>query len=307
MQSIRYKDYNSVLRTFLNERTQKISINAGFTCPNRDGKAGIDGCTYCNNQTFNPDYCMTGKSVTEQIEEGIRFFSRKHNGLKYLAYFQAYTNTYANPEKLHRLYEEALQCPNVIGLVVATRPDCVDDNLLNYLYQLSQNHYVMIEYGVESTSDDTLQCINRGHTFACAQKAIIATAQRGIHTAAHLILGLPHEDRQMMLEHAVKLSKLPLTTLKLHQLQLIKGTVMTRQYTEHPEWFHFFTMEEYIDLCIDFLELLSPDIAIERFTSQSPQQLVVAPKWDAKNYEFVSKLQKRMIERDTFQGANYFG
>lgn len=302
MQSPLYKDYTSVLREQLNFKVQKISINAGFTCPNRDGTKGRGGCTYCNNQTFNPDYCMSGKTVGQQLEEGIRFFRHKYLGQYYLAYFQAYTNTYAPMEELTALYEEALAYPGVAGLVVGTRPDCVNDNLLDYFEQLSHKCYVMIEYGVESTCDNTLNAINRGHTFAEAQQAIIHTAQRGIHTAAHLILGLPGEDRPTLLSHAAKLSSLPLSALKLHQLQLIRGTVMAKQYEEHPERFKLFSAEEYIDLCIDFLELLHPAIAIERFTSQSPSGLLIAPAWGMKNHVFVAQLQRRMRERQTWQG-----
>ena len=305
MQEIRYKDYTSVLRAQLQVRVQKISINAGFTCPNRDGKIGSGGCTYCNNQTFNPDYCFPGKSVTEQLNEGTHFFRKKYEDQHYLAYFQAYTNTYAPQSHLEALYEEALRFPKVVGLVIGTRPDCINPSLLDYLEKLSQKFYVMVEYGVESTCDETLRFINRGHSFADAQEAIKTTAQRGIHTAAHLILGLPHEDHSTLLHHAALLSELPLTAIKLHQLQLIKGTVMAKQYAEHPEEFNLFSVNEYIDLCIDFMEHLNPEIAIERFTSQSPPKLLIAPDWGLKNYEFVAKLQRRMKERDAKQGSKY--
>ncbi|GAT63918.1 TIGR01212 family radical SAM protein [Paludibacter jiangxiensis] len=300
-----YNDYTTRLREILGVRVQKISINAGFTCPNRDGKVGTGGCTYCNNQTFNPEYCMQDKSVTQQITEGILFFRKKHEEQKFLAYFQAYTNTYGELCHLIRLYEEALAYPDVIGLVIGTRPDCVNEELLDYFQKLSRKCYVMIEYGVESTCDKTLNFINRGHSFESAQNAIRATAERGIYTAAHLILGLPGEDRTTLLSHALHLSKLPLTAIKLHQLQLIKGTTMAQQYIKHPEWFRLFSVDEYIDLCIDFLELLHPDISIERFTSLSPSRLLLAPDWKVKNYEFVVKLQRRMKERDTQQGKLY--
>jgi len=303
--SLPYNDYTTRLREILGVRVQKISINAGFTCPNRDGKVGTGGCTYCNNQTFNPEYCMQDKSVTQQITEGISFFRKKHEEQKFLAYFQAYTNTYGELRHLIRLYEEALAYPDVIGLVIGTRPDCVNEELLDYFQKLSRKCYVMIEYGVESTCDKTLNFINRGHSFESAQNAIRATAERGIYTAAHLILGLPGEDRTTLLSHALHLSKLPLTAIKLHQLQLIKGTAMAQQYMKHPEWFRLFSVDEYIDLCIDFLELLHPNISIERFTSLSPSRLLLAPDWKVKNYEFVVKLQRRMKERDTQQGKLY--
>jgi hypothetical protein len=305
MTQLRYNDYTSLLRTQLQGRVQKISINAGFTCPNRDGTLGYGGCTYCNNQSFNPDYCQPKKSVTEQLEEGIRFFRKKHEDQKYIAYFQAYTNTYASLDTLIRLYEEALQFPDVIGIAIGTRPDCINDTLLDYFEELSKSRYLIVEYGVESTCNNTLEFIHRGHTFEQAEEAIRATAQRNITTAAHLIIGLPHETHATWMEHAIKLSQLPLSVLKLHQLQIIRGTAMAKQFEQHPEWFHLTTMEAYIDAVIDFLELLSPAIAMERFASQSPHSLLIAPDWGTKNHEFVVKLQRRMEERDTFQGKKW--
>ncbi len=301
----RYLNYNTVLREEFSERIQKISINAGFTCPNRDGSKGVGGCTYCNNQSFSPGYAKPVKSVLEQVEEGIGFFNHKYEGQKYLAYFQSYTNTYDKHENLIELYEEALQHPKVVGIVVGTRPDCINDELLDYFAELNKSRYVMIEYGIESTNDATLKFINRGHDYASAEEAIIRTSNRGIRTGAHLILGLPHENREMILSHAEKVSKLPLTALKLHQLQLIKGTKMARQYSENPEWFHLMTPEEYIELTVDFLERLNPNIAIERFVSQSPGRLLIAPNWGLKNFEFVHKIERRLEELETWQGKKY--
>ncbi len=298
----RYLNYNTVLKSEFAERVQKISVNAGFTCPNRDGSKGTGGCTYCNNQTFSPDYCRPAKSVSQQIEEGIAFFNHKYEAQKYLAYFQSYTNTYDKTENLTRIYEEALNNPKVVGIVVGTRPDCVSDELLDYFAELNKRYYVMIEYGVESTSDDTLKFINRGHDYACAEEVIRKTAAKGLRTAAHLILGLPGESKETILSHAKKISGLPLTAIKLHQLQLVRGTVMARQYAEHPEWFNMMTAMEYIELVIDFLEILNPRIAVERFISQSPPSLLIAPDWGLKNFEFVSKIEKRLAERDTWQG-----
>ncbi len=298
----RYLNYNQVLKTEFTERIQKISINAGFTCPNRDGSKGVGGCTYCNNQTFSPAYCKPTKSVSQQIEEGIAFFHNKYSTQFYLAYFQSYTNTYDAIDKLKAIYEEALAFPNVVGIVVGTRPDCINDELLDYFAELSKKYYVMIEYGIESTNDDTLTFINRGHDFACAQKAIIDTAKRGIKTGAHIILGLPKEDKATVLSHAIELSKLPLTTLKIHQLQLVRGTKMAKQFAENPEWFNLYSAAEYVDLAIDFLELLNPKIAVERFVSQSPKNLLVAPEWGLKNFEFLAKIKKQLEIRDTWQG-----
>lgn len=305
-QTDRYLNYNQVLKTEFTERIQKISVNAGFTCPNRDGSRGIGGCTYCNNQTFSPEYCKPTKSITQQIQEGIDFFRHKYDAQLYLAYFQSYTNTYDTIDKLKKIYEEALEHPKVVGIVVGTRPDCVNDELLDYFAALSQKYYVMIEYGIESTSDKTLQFINRGHDYACAEKAIRDTATRGIRVGAHLILGLPHESRSIILSHARRISQLPLTAVKLHQLQLVKGTKMARQFAEHPDWFRLYTADEYIDLVIDFIELLNPAIAVERMISQSPPGFVIAPDWGLKNFEFIVKVERRMVQRNARQGSHFY-
>jgi uncharacterized protein len=301
----RYLNYNHVLKAEFSERVQKISVNAGFTCPNRDGSKGKGGCTYCNNLSFSPSYCKPVKSISEQLKEGMSFFTHKYQGQYYLAYFQSYTNTYASMDKLVKLYEEALALPNVKGLVIGTRPDCVDEPLLDYFAQLSKKHYLMIEYGIESTNDETLEFINRGHDYQCAVDAIHATAKRGINIGAHIILGLPKEGREKVLSHADKLSQLPIVTLKIHQLQLIRGTEMYAQYKEHPEWFHLYDLDEYVDLVVDFVERLNPQIAIERFVSQSPKDLKIAPDWGLKNFEFVAKIEKKLEERDTWQGRKY--
>lgn len=298
----RYREFGDFLRERFPFKAQKIAINAGFTCPNRDGSKGRGGCTYCNNQTFNPSYCQTDKSVTDQLAEGVRFFSRKYPEMRYLAYFQAYTSTYGELERLERLYEEALDYPGVVGLVIGTRPDCMPDSLLDYLARLSEQVLVLVEYGVESTLDRTLRRINRGHDFAEAEEAIRRTAARGIAVGAHLILGLPGESRDEILEHADRLSELPLTTLKLHQLQLIRHTRMALEFERQPEDFHLFTVDEYIDLAIDFIERLDPAIALERFVSQSPKELLIAPDWGLKNYEFTARVNRRLAERDSWQG-----
>ena len=298
----RYREFGDFLRERFPFKAQKIAINAGFTCPNRDGSKGRGGCTYCNNQTFNPGYCQTDKSVADQLAEGVRFFSRKYPEMRYLAYFQAYTSTYGEQERLERLYEEALSYPGVVGLVIGTRPDCMPDRLLDYLARLSEQVLVLVEYGVESTLDRTLRRINRGHDFAEAEEAIRHTAARGIAVGAHLILGLPGESRDEILGHADRLSELPLTTLKLHQLQLIRHTRMALEFERQPEDFHLFTVDEYIDLAIDFIERLDPAIALERFVSQSPKELLIAPDWGLKNYEFTARVNRRLAERDSWQG-----
>ena len=302
---IRYNDLSAYLSTVFPFKVQKISLNAGFTCPNRDGTVGYGGCTYCNNQTFNPAYCRTEKSVTEQLEEGMLFFARKYPDMKFLAYFQAYTNTYAELEELKRKYEEALQVPDVVGLVIGTRPDCMPDSLLDYLEELNKRTFLIVEYGIESTDNTILKRINRGHTFGVAEEAVRKTAARGIRVGAHIILGLPGEDRSALIKQADLLSSLPLTTLKLHQLQLIKGTRMAAEYENQPDDFHLYTAEEYIDLVIDYVEHLRPDMVLERFVSQSPKELLIAPDWGLKNHEFTDKVKKRMRERDAWQGKRY--
>ena len=298
----RYREFGDFLRERFPFKAQKIAINAGFTCPNRDGSKGRGGCTYCNNQTFNPGYCQTDKSVADQLAEGVRFFSRKYPEMRYLAYFQAYTSTYGEQERLERLYEEALSYPGVVGLVIGTRPDCVPDRLLDYLARLSEQVLVLVEYGVESTLDRTLRRINRGHDFAEAEEAIRRTAARGIAVGAHLILGLPGESRDEILGHADRLSDLPLTTLKLHQLQLIRHTRMALEFERQPEVFPLVTVAVFIDLAFDFIERLDPAIALERFVSQSPKELLIAPDWGLKNYEFTARVNRRLAERDSWQG-----
>ncbi len=300
-----YNDFSSFLRKYFDCKVQKISLNAGFTCPNRDGVKGKGGCTYCNNQTFNPEYCKTEKSVKEQLEEGRLFFSRKYPAMKYLAYFQAYTNTYSELDELKRKYEDALSVDGVVGLVIGTRPDCMPDSLLNYLEELQKHAFLLVEYGIESTNDATLQRINRGHLYADTVDAVQRTASRGILTGGHVILGLPGETHDMIVGQAAKLSELPLTTLKLHQLQLIRGTKMAREFEEHPEDFHLYEVDEYIDLVIDYVERLRPDMVLERFVSQSPKELLIAPDWGLKNYEFTERVKKRMSEREAYQGKLY--
>ncbi len=297
-----YYDFSTFLRQYFEGKVQKISVHAGFTCPNRDGVKGVGGCTYCNNQTFNPEYCDPKLSVTQQLEDGIRFFARKYPAMRYLGYFQAYTNTYGELEHLKKMYEEALAVDGVVGLVIGTRPDCMPDALLDYLQELNRRTFLMVEYGIESANDETLRRINRGHDFATAIEAVRRTHERGILTGGHLILGLPGEERDELLRQASLIASLPLDMLKLHQLQLIKGTRMAREYEEHPEMFHLYEADEYIELVIDYIERIPQHVVIERFISQSPRTLLIAPDWGVKNYEFVDRLRRRMAERNTWQG-----
>lgn len=300
-----YNEFPLFLKRYFPYKVQKISLNAGFTCPNRDGNKGYGGCTYCNNQTFNPEYCRTEKPISLQLEEGKIFFAHKYPEMKYLAYFQAYTNTYGELESLKRKYEEALQVDGVVGLVIGTRPDCMPDDLLDYLEGISRHTFLLVEYGIESTNDATLLRINRGHTYRATVDAVERTAGRGILTGGHVILGLPGETRESIVAQARDVSRLPLTTLKMHQLQLIRGTRMASEYEHCPEDFHLFDVNEYIDLVIDYIEHLRPDLVLERFISQSPKEWLIAPDWGLKNYEFNHRVLKRMKELEAYQGKKY--
>ena len=289
-----YHDFGTWIRNQLPFRVQKISIDAGFTCPNRDGRIGIGGCIFCDNKSFNPSYCSHKKSVTEQLEDGKRFFAKKYPDMKYLAYFQAYTNTYDAVDKLKLLYEEALKVEDVVGIVIGTRPDCVSSELLDYLEELNKRTFLIVEYGIESCNDDTLRYINRGHDFACTRKAVEETAKRGIYVGGHVIMGLPGEDASESLRQAPIISSLPLTMLKIHQMQIIKGTRLAKIYKERP--FHLYTIEEYIDLITQYIGLLRSDLVLERFVTQSPPEMLIAPKWGLKNYEFTNLLNNRLRE-----------
>jgi len=291
---MKYMEYGPWLQEQLGTKVQKISVNAGFTCPNRDGTIGTGGCSFCNNQTFNPEYCKPTKSITQQLEEGKHFFARKYPHMKYLAYFQAYTNTYGQLEHLKNLYEEALQVPDVVGLVIGTRPDCMPPALLEYLTELSHRTFLIIEYGIESVNENTLLRINRGHTFALSAQVIRQTAACGIRVGAHIILGFPWESREELMQQADEIARLPLTTLKLHQLQIIKGTALADEYLQHP-W-PVPTAQDYIDLVLEYISHLPSTLVLERFVSQSPPEFVIAPQWRLKNYEFTN-LVKQALSR----------
>ncbi len=303
----RFNSYSNYFKKQFGGRVQKISIDAGFSCPNRDGRISTGGCTFCSNEAFNPSYCRPEKSIRQQIEEGIEFHRRRYRRAnKYLAYFQPFSNTYKPIEELKNIYEQALEVPEIVGIVIGTRPDIVDNGILQLLNEIQETHYVMLEYGVESVFDETLRRVNRGHDFATAEKAIQLTAHYGIPCGAHFIFGLPSENKEMMLRAAEVISRLPLTTVKFHQLQIFKGTKMAEEYIQHPEHFHLFDLEEYIDFVIDFAERLSPDIVIERFAGEVPPRFLVSEPWMKLRYdEVLAKIEKRMEERDTWQGKKY--
>lgn len=324
------KRYNSFVGYFkrkYGERLQKIVLDAGFTCPNRDGTAGKGGCTYCDNAAFHPAYSTSGKSLLQQMDEGIEFHKVRYRTTEhYLAYFQSYSNTYAPLDHLKELYEEALSHPDAVGIVIGTRPDCVDEEKLDYLADLADGNIlkdwtrsladgltrtapiVIIEYGIESCYDQTLRRINRGHDFKTACQAVRMTADRGIDTGAHFILGLPGETRQMMLEACALINELPLRSIKFHQLQIVKGTRMEQEFAEKPEDFERFGLGEYIDFFADMLEHLRPDLCIERFAGEVPPRFVNETPWGLiRNAELLRLLDKRLEERDTWQGRKYRG
>ena len=304
LETRRFNSYSGFYKRLFGSRVQKLSISAGFTCPNRDGTISTGGCTFCSNEAFNPSYCSPEKSIRQQIEEGIEFHQKRYRRAdKYLAFFQSYSNTYKPLEELKALYQQALDLPSIIGIVIGTRPDCIDEPLLHYLNKVQKTRYVMLEYGVESVYDDTLKHVNRGHDFATAKRAIQMTAEHGIPCGGHFIFGLPGETKSMMLDAADIISQLPLTTVKFHQLQIFKGTKMAEEYLQHPEAFHLFSLDEYIDFVIDFVERLNPSIIIERFAGEVPPRYLVSEPWMKLRYdEVLQRIERRMEERDSWQG-----
>lgn len=297
-----YHDFSTWIKERLPYKVQKISIDAGMTCPNRDGHIGLRGCTFCNNKTFTPGYCDPKDDIKTQLEKGKMFFQKKYPEMKFLAYFQSYTNTYQSLEVLKQKYEEALEVKDVVGLIIGTRPDCVSIPLLDYFKELNKRTFLILEYGVESTDDDILRHINRGHDFECSRQAILQTAQRGINTCIHMIIGLPGENKKQLINQAQLLSQLPINMIKLHQLQIIKGTPLHQEYTEKP--FHIYDVNEYIETIAEYIKYLRKNIVIERFVSQSPGEMVFAPKWKLKNHEFTHKLLKYLHEHGITQGIN---
>lgn len=374
----RYNSFVGYYRRRYGERLQKLVLDAGFSCPNRDGTVGRGGCTYCDNAAFHPGYSTPGKPLLTQIDEGITFQKVRYPRARhYLAYFQAYSNTYGSLERLKALYEEVLSHPEVVGIVIGTRPDCVDEEKLDYLADLAAGRVlpgwqrslrqtqgptaqatvpgqakistqapfpvqtktpdqatfsasadsvsestppvaepvevteltapiVVVEYGIESCHDSTLRHINRGHNFECARKAVEMTAERGLDTGAHFILGLPGETREMLLDQCGLISSLPLRSVKFHQLQIVKGTAMEKEYAADPSAFYRPGLDEYLDFVIDILERLRPDLYIERVAGEVPPRFVNDTPWGlVRNFEILRLLDKRLEERDTWQGRLY--
>ena len=274
-----YNDYGTTMRRRLGGRVQKLAIDAAMTCPNRDGGVAHGGCTFCLNEAFSPSYCRAAESITEQIERGIAFHAaRRRHGDTYLAYLQSGTNTNAPIERLEKIYSEALAHPKISGLIVGTRPDCISSEILDLLDYFSNRYYIAIEYGIESTNDTTLAHVNRGHDFACAQRAIELTHRHNIDIGAHFIIGLPGESREEIIAQTDSINALGINFIKFHQLQIYRSTPMAAEWREHPERFLFGATqnsEEYLSLIIEILRRLSSDIAIERIASTAPRDLLL--------------------------------
>ncbi len=305
--SRRFNAYSNYFKMKFGARVQKLTIDAGFTCPNRDGTISAGGCTYCNNNAFNPSYCHPSKTIKQQIQEGIEFHrNRYRKAEKFLAYFQAYSNTYASIEKLKEAYTHAVRHKDVIGLVIGTRPDCIDDEKLDLLAEFSRNYYVTMEYGLESCYNQTLERINRGHTMEQSIEALQKTAKRRIKTGIHLIFGLPGEDVRDMLDEAAIISKLPIHTVKFHQMQILKKTRMAKEYSKYPERFNLFSLEDYLNFMVHFVERMNPDFYIERFSAEVPPQYLIAPDWGLiRNFQVLHKLERKLQDLDTWQGKLY--
>ncbi len=304
----RFNAYANYMKALFGCRVQKVSVNAGFTCPNRDGTRGTGGCTYCNNDAFSPSYCRAEKPVKQQITEGIQFHETRYKTAdRYLAYFQSFSNTYKPLEHLKEIYNQALGDERIIGLVIGTRPDCIDDDKLKYFKKLAEDHYIVIEYGIESCNNNTLKRINRGHSFEETVKAINETAAMGIRTGAHMIFGLPGESREEMLDSAKIISKLPLNNIKFHQLQIIKETVIEEEYKNNPGNFYIFDFEEYIDFIVSYLELLNPSFIVERIAGEVPPRYNSGKQWGLRYDQILSVLERRLEERNTWQGRLYAG
>jgi radical SAM protein (TIGR01212 family) len=302
----RFNSYSEYFRKKFGGRVQKLSLDAGFTCPNRDGSKGNGGCTFCNNNAFNPSYCQPVKSISSQINEGIEFHKKRYRRTdKYLAYFQAYSNTYAGVDILKEMYEEALQRDEVIGLVIGTRPDTVDPEILDYIKTLTKDYYVVIEYGIESCFNSTLERVNRGHTFEDSLRAIDMTASRGIRQGAHFIIGLPGESVEDILAEMKIISGLPINNIKFHQLQIVRNTLMAKEYRSNPEDFKIFDLEEYLDLMVTIMELLNPEFVVERISGESNPGYLLSQSWGLRYEQVLQKFEQLLAKEDSWQGKRF--
>jgi len=298
----RYNAFGPYLRERFGTIVYKVNVDAGFTCPNRDGTVGVTGCIYCNNDSFRPSECKAEKSITEQVRKGIEYLSARYKAKKFLVYFQPYSNTYAPLRELEGMYGEALSMPSVIGLAIGTRPDCVDEDKIRMLEELAKDRFILIEYGVQSIHDKSLRYILRGHDYQTFLDAIRLTAHRGIHIGAHTIMGFPTETRDEMLAMADELSNLPIRFLKIHQLQVIRDTILAKRYQENP--FPMFAYDEYLDFLVEFIQRLSPDIVLQRLFAMAPDDILIAPKWEKTRQEIIRDIKERFEQRNAVQGSH---
>ena len=298
-----YNAFGQHMKDLYHAPVYKVNVDAGFTCPNRDGSVATGGCIYCNNDSFRPAACTSAQSVRRQIEKGIPYLHNRYGAGKFIVYFQPYTNTYADVETLRKLYLEALDNPDVVGLAIGTRPDCIDEEKIALLEGLARDHFILVEYGLQSIYDKTLKFINRGHSYECFRKALAMTEGRGIRIGAHLILGFPTETRDEMLGMAGEMSNLPVEFLKVHQLQIVKGTALEAMYASSP--FDTFGYQEWIEIVADFLELLSPEIVLQRLFASAPDAILVAPVWNKNRSELLRDLDDYMDKRGSYQGKLY--
>jgi len=300
----RFNSWTAYTQRKYGGRLQKVSLNAGFSCPNRDGTIGYGGCTYCNNEAFNPSYCNPSKSITAQLDQGIAFLKRRYKNISgFIAYFQAYTNTYGSVELLEEKYREALVHEDIMGISVGTRPDCINSQVLDLLEDISASKFVSLELGIESCYDSTLKRINRGHTFDQSVRAIKLASERGLHVTAHIIFGLPGETQLQMLNQAKIISALPINSVKFHQLQIVKGTKMAQQYLSYPKQFELFELDEYVDFIVSFTERLAPRMLIDRFCGEVPPKYNLGKKWgEMRYYQILEKIEKKFEQKNTWQG-----
>ena len=306
-----YNDHATALRRRLGGRVQKVAIDARLGCPNRDGKLGWGGCTFCLNEAFSPSYCREAESISEQIERGIAFHTeRNRQSAHYLAYFQSGTNTYAPVEQLRTLYNEALANPKISGIIIGTRPDCINSEIVDILADIATHKYVAVEYGIESTLDRTLRRVNRHHLFADAERAVELTQGRNIEIGAHFIIGLPGESRADIIATTETINSLNLNYIKLHQLQIYRSTAMAEEFKREPEDFllsHDFSTDDYIDLLIEFLRHIQPSTAIDRLFTLAPRNLIAhSPLSGERPDTLRQRLVRRMTQSNYRQGDLLF-
>ncbi|MGB2692708.1 MAG: TIGR01212 family radical SAM protein [Thermodesulfobacteriota bacterium] len=299
----RYNTYRPYIKEKLGYRVNKLSVDMGFTCPNRDGNLAIGGCVYCNNDSFVPPYARARFSMDEQVSNGMEYLRKRFKAEKFIIYFQSYTNTYDSVEKLEEMYRKALAYDDVIGLAVGTRSDCVDEEKLDMFEELAKDYYVSLEYGIESIYDKTLEFMNRGHDYQSVLDAIEMSKGRGFEIGAHIIVGMPTETKEEMLQMADEVSSLGIDVFKVHNLHIVRNTPLARMYKAEP--FELFGFKEYITFIVDFLERISPDMIIERLFTDTPHQLLIAPDWGKSHLQILQAIEAELEKRDTFQGRLY--